>query len=60
MAARTAIIIPILVGIIGLATLNPRYHAYHAVDLIQLLGVGICFGVALTMAFGLRRARVSR
>jgi hypothetical protein len=47
-----AIFLPVLVGSIGLNHLaqQPRFQLYRAVDVVQLLGSGACYGVAL-MAF---------
>lgn len=54
---RKAIFIPLFIGIIGLAPLlgKPRFQAFHAVDVLQLLASGMCFGVALCAAVVLRR-----
>jgi hypothetical protein len=43
----------ILVGIIGLLPLtrSARFQAYHAVDVLQLLATGACFGVGFTLLF---------
>lgn len=37
-----------LVGLIGLINMmqRPRFAAFHAVDVIQLLASGMCFGIA--------------
>ncbi len=50
-----------IVGMIGLlnVTRNPRFAAYHTVDVIQLLASGACFGIAfmaLLMHFQQSRA----
>ncbi|HEV2178005.1 MAG TPA: hypothetical protein VGW33_12530 [Terriglobia bacterium] len=44
-----AILVPLVVGFIGLAVLmrNPRFEGFHTVDVLQLLASGMCFGVAL-------------
>jgi hypothetical protein len=41
----------LMFGLIGLFPLlaRPRLHTLHAVDLISLIGCGMCFGVALTL-----------
>jgi len=46
-AAFPAILV--IVGITGIFELmeRPRFQAYHAVDVIQLIASGMCFGVAL-------------
>lgn len=59
----TAIVIPLLVGAIGLNTLmqRPRFAEIHTVDVVQLLGSGVCFGVALMAFFiWLREPRAGR
>ena len=44
-----AIFIPLLIGSIGLGNMarSGRFDAYRSVDILQLLGSGMCFGVAL-------------
>ncbi|HEX4029000.1 MAG TPA: hypothetical protein VHX20_01485 [Terracidiphilus sp.] len=39
----------LIIGVAGLAHLmgEPRFAAYRAVDVVQLIGSGACFGVAL-------------
>lgn len=41
----------LFVGFIGLFTMmgRPSFQAMRAVDIVQLLGSGACFGVALVM-----------
>jgi hypothetical protein len=51
-------IIPIAIGFVGLYRVmqSPAYPIYHAVDVVQLLGSGVCFGAALVgIIFRLRR-----
>jgi hypothetical protein len=47
---RSLAAIVILVGIIGLGALarNPHFETIRAVDALQLLASGMCFGVGLT------------
>ena len=54
----SAIVVPLIVGIIGLANLshNPRFDAFHTVDILQLIGSGMCFGVALSALVAVIRA----
>ena len=54
----SAILVPLLVGIIGLNNLmhNPRFAAFHSVDVLQLIGSGMCFGVALSALIAIIRA----
>jgi hypothetical protein len=33
----------------GNASRNPRFASFHAVDVVQLLVSGICFGLALAL-----------
>lgn len=50
----------LLIGFIGLAniTRQPRFEAFHAVDVLQLIASGMCFGVALSVVIAtLRRSR---
>jgi formate/nitrite transporter FocA (FNT family) len=44
-----AIAAPLVIGLIGLTELmhRPRFASIHAVDVLQLLASGMCFGVAL-------------
>lgn len=46
---KSAIVIPLIVGLIGLLNLmhRPRFAAFHSVDVLQLIASGMCFGVAL-------------
>jgi hypothetical protein len=52
-----AVLVPVLVGSIGLIhlTYQPRFDTFRAVDVIQLLASGMCFGVALSAVFALLR-----
>jgi len=45
------VLILFLVGIAGIAALmhNPRSEMYRSVDIVQLVGCGICLGVALAL-----------
>jgi hypothetical protein len=45
----TAIVVPLLIGWVGLFHLmqQPRFSTYRTVDVVQLLGSGVCFGVAM-------------
>lgn len=47
---QTAAIV-IVIGLIGLLPLTrrPRFQNYHAVDVLQLLASGACFGVGITL-----------
>lgn len=49
----------ILLGSIGFGTLaqRPRFAAFHAVDVIQLLATGMCYGVALVGIVAALRGR---
>ena len=52
---------PLLFGLMGVARIfgNPRLAAIRAVDLFQLIGTGMCLGVALiTLVTFLRCPRV--
>ena len=53
-------IIPLLTGVAGFyrVTQSPSFKMYRAVDIVQLLGSGVCFGVAMVgMIFMLRGTR---
>jgi hypothetical protein len=47
----------IIAGISALMTVlnRPRVSAYHSVDILTLVGAGMCFGVALVGFFRLLR-----
>lgn len=58
--ARTtsaSILILIVIGSIGLFELMQRlrFQAFHAVDVLQLLATGMCYGVALAGIIALFR-----
>lgn len=42
-------LVPLLIGLIGLSNVirQPRFQAFHTVDVLQLVGSGMCFGGAL-------------
>ena len=50
--------VPLLFGILVLANVlgNPRIATLHGSDVVQLIAVGLCFGVALTTLITLVRA----
>jgi hypothetical protein len=53
-------IIPLLIGFAGFyrVTQSPNFEMYRAVDIVQLLGSGVCFGATLVgMIFMLRGVR---
>ena len=55
MARRSSsIAVLVLIGAIGIVELieRPRFGTYHAVDVVQLVASGMCFGVALAMLLG--------
>lgn len=49
----------IVVGSIGFIDLTqrPRFANFHTLDVLQLLGTGMCYGVALALLGRLRRSR---
>ncbi len=53
----SSIFAPVFIGSLGLfhVTQQPRFHAFHNVDVLQLLASGMCFGVALSAAITLFR-----
>ncbi len=57
-----AIFLPLLFGLMALFNFisSPRFEAYRAVDVVRLVGCGMCFGVALVgIVIALRGSRVS-
>lgn len=52
-----SIIVLIVVGSIGFVNLTqrPRFQAFHAVDVVQLLATGMCYGIALAGILALLR-----
>jgi hypothetical protein len=51
---------PLLFGLMGVSRIlgNPRLAAIRTIDIVQLVGIGICLGVALaTLVPFLRRPR---
>lgn len=38
---------------------RPRFHTYNVVDVVQTAGIGVCFGVALTVLLGMSRKPIS-
>jgi hypothetical protein len=52
----------LLFGLMGVARIvgNPRLAAIRAVDIVQLLAIGLCFGVALTTLVTFLRRRRDR
>ena len=51
---------PLLFGLMGVSRIfgNPRLAAIRPIDIVQLVGIGICLGVALaTLVTFLRRPR---
>ena len=52
-------IIPLLIGFVGFyrVTQSPSFGMYRAVDIVQLLGSGVCFGAAMVGVIFLLRAR---
>jgi hypothetical protein len=53
----SAVFIPIIIGSVGLMNLmhQPRFETYRTVDVVQLLGTGLCYGVALVALIMLLR-----
>lgn len=53
-------IVVLLVGLAGVYRVmqSPRFELYRAVDVVQLLGSGVCFGATMVgLIFMLRGAR---
>ena len=56
------IFVPLFFGVIALFNFisSPRFEAYRAVDVVRLVGCGMCFGVAIVgIVIALRGSRVS-
>jgi hypothetical protein len=53
----SAVLAPLMVGLVGLLHLmnQPRFGAIRTVDVVQLTGSGMCFGVALAALIALIR-----
>ena len=53
-------IVPLLIGLAGFyrVTQSPSFGLYRAVDIVQLLGSGVCFGATMVgVIFMLRGSR---
>ena len=48
----------LIIGCIALTNVarNPRFEAFHTVDVLGLIAAGLCFGVALAHIVGAFRA----
>jgi hypothetical protein len=46
-----------LIAAVSLVNLiaRPRFHTYDVMDVVQTAGIGVCFGVAITVLLGLSR-----
>ena len=51
------LIVPLLIGLAGLFRVaqTPQFALYRTVDVVQLLGSGVCFGVTMAGFFMLLR-----
>jgi len=52
-------IVPLMIGLVGFnrVTHSPNYAMYRAVDIVQLLGSGVCFGAAMVGVIFMLRGR---
>ena len=59
-ARITSVVFLIVIAVISLVNLiaRPRFHTYNVLDVIQTAGIGVCFGVALTVLLGIARKQV--
>jgi hypothetical protein len=59
-ARITSVVFLIVIAAISLVNLiaRPRFHTYNVLDVIQTAGIGVCFGVALTVLLGIGRKQV--
>jgi len=57
---RSRGVVVLIIGLIGFMNVarNPRFEAFHTVDVLQLIVSGVCLGVALMIILG--RAGVPR
>ncbi|MGE5325323.1 MAG: hypothetical protein ACM3SW_20815 [Actinomycetota bacterium] len=57
---RSAAAFLIILGLFGMTIVmrNPRFAAFHAADVLQILASGACFGVGFALLFG--RQKVSQ
>jgi hypothetical protein len=55
----SAVLAPVLVGSIGLIHLaqQPRFALIRTVDVVQLLGSGVCYGVAMVATIAILRGK---
>ena len=53
-------LVPVVVGLAGLSnvTRQPRFEMFHAVDVVQLVATGMCFGAALVFLVMSFRSRL--
>ena len=58
-AIVSTVLVPSVIGLVGLVSLigKPRFETFHNVDVLQLLGSGMCFGVALATTFTILRGK---
>jgi hypothetical protein len=51
--------VPLLFGLLSLSNMmtRPRFATFHGSDVVQLIGTGMCFGVALASLVALVRSR---
>jgi hypothetical protein len=56
-ARITSVIFLIVVAAVSLVNLvlRPRFQTYNMLDVVQTAGIGVCFGVALTVLLGISR-----
>ncbi len=52
-----SILVLIVIGSVGFVNMSQhaRFQAFHTVDVLQLLGTGMCYGVALAGIIALLR-----
>ena len=57
----SGVFVLVSVGLIGLYNVasKPRFETFHAVDVVQLIATGMCFGAALGMLVMFFRGRRS-
>jgi hypothetical protein len=61
MTLRKSVPAYFIIGLIGFINVsrNPRFAAFHTVDILQLLTSGVCFGLAVAAMVAIRRGQQS-
>lgn len=59
-ARMSFVVFLMLIAAVSLVNLiaRPRFHTYNVMDVVQTVGIGVCFGVALTVLLGISRKQL--